>query len=426
MVIPLSKGGETMFRKQETFTISEFLQRTENKEQKKLMNDIDFFLQSYLKEVKLAKPKQKKRYKDLLMRDFVHIVIGSRICYSRIRPISTNNHSNRSRVLNSNHSTDLSRASSRVGNNLSNVGRGSKDCRTRRKSEIMVHRDSERNTSGSFGSSSNLAVNHNRKRDSKSITRLPKFLDHLSLNKGKVIPLSAMIIPSLFLTGCSFDMTTQSFSLLTESFQSISTFLETINAASKEDLLHPQNHMYTLMVWIFKTVSRIIYTPVFLFDNEFFHHLIRIFTGISIGVVTIGSMVEGFKRVLGFSGSSFKRIILRLPIMIAICGFAPFGFIKAIEAMNGITNLNFYDWHQYALQLQVNLIWGHLVYLVMILESLGFILFILLYIALLIPMMLNHGKRWFSLIALGILTPFAMLGYVFDSFKSFTILGGLR
>jgi hypothetical protein len=226
-----------------------------------------------------------------------------------------------------------------------------------------------------------------------------------------------MIIPSLYLTGCSFDITTQSFSLLTESFQSISTFLETINAAAKEDLLHPQNQMYTLMVWIFRTVSRIIYTPVFLFDNEFFHHLIRIFTGISIGIVTIGSMMEGFKRVLGFSGSSFKRIILRLPIMVAICGFAPFGFIKAIEAMNGITNLIFtIGTNMLSNSGQSNM--GALSLFSGDLESLGFILFVLLYIALLIPMMLNHGQRWFSLIALGILTPFAMLGYVFDSFKS--------
>ncbi|KAA9014887.1 hypothetical protein F4V44_23075 [Niallia endozanthoxylica] len=57
-----------MFRRQETFTITEFLHRTEHKEQKNLMDDIDFFLQSYLKEVKLAKPKQKKKYKTLLLK----------------------------------------------------------------------------------------------------------------------------------------------------------------------------------------------------------------------------------------------------------------------------------------------------------------------------------------------------------------------
>jgi uncharacterized membrane-anchored protein len=57
-----------MFQKQETYTISEFLQRTEYKEQKKLIKDIDFFLQSYLKEVKIAKPKQKRKLKTLLLR----------------------------------------------------------------------------------------------------------------------------------------------------------------------------------------------------------------------------------------------------------------------------------------------------------------------------------------------------------------------
>ena len=57
-----------IFQKQETYTISEFIYRIEHKEQKKLIKNIDFFLQSYLKEVKLAKTKQKKRYKDLLMK----------------------------------------------------------------------------------------------------------------------------------------------------------------------------------------------------------------------------------------------------------------------------------------------------------------------------------------------------------------------
>jgi hypothetical protein len=261
-----------------------------------------------------------------------------------------------------------------------------------------------------------LVANHHHQRHSKPVARLPKFLEHLHLNKGKIIPLSALIVPSVFLTGCSLDVNS-SFSWLTESVQSISTMFETLDAASKEDLLHPQNHMKSLMVWIFKTVSMIIYTPVFLFDNEFFHSLIRTFAGISIGVVTLGSMVEGLKRVLGWSGSSFKQILLRLPIMIAICGFAPFGFIKAIEAMNSISNGIFAIGTNILGNSTQSDIWTFSL-LSDHFETLAFLLFILLYIALLIPMMLNHGKRWFSMIALGILTPFAMLGYVFDSFKS--------
>lgn len=222
----------------------------------------------------------------------------------------------------------------------------------------------------------------------------------------------------MLLTGCSFNASTDGLSAMTESFQSIKTLFETLNETAHQDLLQPKNDIKQLMIWIYKTISMVVYTPVFLFDNEFFHHLIRIFTSLSIGVITIGSMIEGFKRVLGLSGTPLKKIMTRLPLMVAICGFAPFGFIKAIEAMNGITRFIFnigtnllentaYYSNQWAM-----ISFGD------IFETIGFLLFIILYIALLIPMMLYHGQRWFSMIALGILTPFAMLGYVFDSFES--------
>ena len=53
-----------MFQKQATYTISEFLLRTEPKESvKPIEENIHFFLQTYLREVRLAKPKQKRKYK---------------------------------------------------------------------------------------------------------------------------------------------------------------------------------------------------------------------------------------------------------------------------------------------------------------------------------------------------------------------------
>jgi hypothetical protein len=227
-----------------------------------------------------------------------------------------------------------------------------------------------------------------------------------------------MLIPSMFLTGCSLEISAATFSEIPNMFQDFSVWLETMNENAKEDALRPKNSMKELMVFLYKWVSMVIYTPVFLFDNDFFHNMIRTFASLSVGIVTIGSMVEGFKRVLGWSGTSLKQIITRLPLLIAICGFAPIGFVKAIEAMNGITNFimkngtRILEQSTYLPDMWEFSLFGD------VFEGLAFLLFMVLYIALLIPMMLHHGRRWFLMLSLGILTPFAMLGYVFDSFKS--------
>lgn len=57
-----------MFRKTETFTISEFLNRTDRKERKQSHEELHFFIQSYLKEVKAAAPKQKRKYQSILLK----------------------------------------------------------------------------------------------------------------------------------------------------------------------------------------------------------------------------------------------------------------------------------------------------------------------------------------------------------------------
>lgn len=313
----------------------------------------------------------------------------------------------------------MSRTDSRSSDHLSNVSRSHEDRGAGGKSKRVVNRNSERHAASGIGSRRDLVDYHGHEGTIKPATRLSKFLEHLSLNKGKILPLAILAVPSMFLFGESSVTHAASISGMMDSVQQVSGWFQTLNDVAKAEILQPQNNMKELMIWVYKMISMIIYTPAFLFDNEFFQNMIRFFSGLSIGVVTIGSMIEGFKRVIGLSGTSIKQIMTRLPLMVAICGFAPIGFVKAVEAMNGITNTIFYigtnvlgNTTTYPDMWEFNLFGDTF-------EAIGFFLFILLYIALLIPMMLHHGRRWFSMIALGVLTPFAMLGYVFDSFKSF-------
>ena len=217
--------------------------------------------------------------------------------------------------------------------------------------------------------------------------------------------------------GCSLDTSTSTLTTIGDTFNQVSNWWGSINAAANENIITPESHMKEFMIWLYNMISTIIYTPVFLFDNEFFSKMIRLFSTLSIGMVTVASMVEGLKRVLGLSATSLKQIMIRLPVLLAVCGFAPYGFVKAVEAMNGLSKM-ILQFGTDMLGSSTALSDSELSLVSDVFEVLGLSLFLLLYIALLIPMLLNHGRRWFSMIALGILTPFAMLGYVFDSFKS--------
>jgi len=301
--------------------------------------------------------------------------------------------------------------------NLPHVSRRVEDSRYGRKSEGMVQRDNKGINPSDISTRFNMADNHVGKRTIQPAARVSKFLEHIRLNQGKLFPLAVLLIPSAFLTGCSMEASASTLSAISDTLQHAGNWFEALNAAAKEDVLNPKSQMKEFMVWLYKTISMIIYTPVFLFDNEFFRHMIRVFSGLSIAVVSVASMLEGFKKVLGWSGTPLRQIVIRLPILIAVCGFAPYGFVKAIEVMNGITNMflgmgtKFLSSSTYSTYEEFSLINDAF-------EVIGLFLFILLYIALLIPMLLNHGRRWFNMIALGVLTPFAMLGYIFDSFKS--------
>lgn len=225
------------------------------------------------------------------------------------------------------------------------------------------------------------------------------------------------MVPSIVLTGCSMETSAMTLSILTDTLQSSSELLDFVKGSEKSLFL--EEKIKELMILIYRGISLIVYTPAFLFNNDFFKEMVRLFSGLSISLVTLACMFEGFKRILGIDGTPIKQMIIRLPIMIAVCGFAPIGFVKAVEMMNEITTIIFKLGTGMLESSMPNSSLWEIALFGDVIETFGFILFILLYIALLIPMVLNHGRRWFSMISLGILTPFAMLGYVFESFKNF-------
>ncbi|MFE8701006.1 hypothetical protein ACFYKX_10290 [Cytobacillus sp. FJAT-54145] len=201
---------------------------------------------------------------------------------------------------------------------------------------------------------------------------------------------------------------------LQEADQVTNWFIQ-MNEKAKEELANPKSDTKRLMIWVFSIISKVIYTPAFLFDNVFFKGMLLKFSALAGGMVGLLAMGEGLKRILGFKGSGIKEILGRFPLMMAVCGFAPFLFVKAIEGLNAATRFIFLMGN--GMLQDASSTSGS--WALDGLDSGTFLIFNGLFVLLLVPFLLNHGRRWFQLLSLGILTPFAMLGFVFDSLRGF-------
>lgn len=179
------------------------------------------------------------------------------------------------------------------------------------------------------------------------------------------------------------------------------------------------NAVHWLLSGIYKVVSSVvIWTPEFLFGNSWFPETISKFSILSIGLVSVVAMFEGLKRICRLSYTPFSHTAKRLPIALLVSGFAPLIFSSGVKILNKATkiilDLGSSEIGSESLQSlsMLSLSFQPLNILIM----LGFAI---LFAALCIPMFIFHGKRWFHLLSMGILTPFAMSAYLFESTEKY-------
>lgn len=212
-----------------------------------------------------------------------------------------------------------------------------------------------------------------------------------------------MTLP-IFLTGCSFEET----KTLVEGSRDL--FNEWANVRGTLDAGEPSESLsLKILNWVFELVSNVIWTPVFLFDNDWFRDMLHKFSLISVGLVSTFALFEGFKRILNLKNTTnLTEIAKRFPLAIAVAGFAPLAFVKAIEWLNRAT--------QYVISMATNMIATEQTMSPLnLFDQVGMFLFNILFLALCVPIILHHGRRWFDMLVLGVLTPFAMSAYVFNS-----------
>ncbi|MCL1700860.1 hypothetical protein [Lysinibacillus sp. Bpr_S20] len=179
-----------------------------------------------------------------------------------------------------------------------------------------------------------------------------------------------------------------------------------------------------VMFWVYETLTKVIlHTPSILFNTDWFKSNILTFTGLSIATSILLSMFEGLKLmsselIENRKPTDLKRISKRIPLVALGSAIAPSAFYYMFKGLNKLTDI-IIDFGKFQMkkgmsQLSINDI--------SLLQVFGFIGFDIALITMLIPILLQNFRRWFDLLALGVMTPLALASWVFASQEHWFIM----
>jgi hypothetical protein len=169
----------------------------------------------------------------------------------------------------------------------------------------------------------------------------------------------------------------------------------------------------------------ILLTPLFLFNSTNSIDTVMKFSGVAILTTIILTMVEGIKRMFKKESTDIVKISKRFFLAITASGFSPFLFTSAFQIINmvtkGIASLGQSEISRFELFSSYN---EHLP-LAFALPTTALDTFLLLafdaiVVALLIPIVLQTGRRFWDLLCLSSMSPLALTAWVFDDYKHYT------
>lgn len=168
-----------------------------------------------------------------------------------------------------------------------------------------------------------------------------------------------------------------------------------------------------LLLELYNILILVLQTPLFIFNNSYTTDVSKVFAISSIIIVTILTMVEGMKRMFKKKAQKLDDIAKRYFVALAGAGIAPFLFentakilnmaVKAISKIGVLTPQ--YIQESYT---PIKLDW---------LQVIAMISFDIMLIALLIPVLLQNGRRFFDLMVASSLTPLALTAWIFDDYR---------
>ncbi|MDT0160300.1 hypothetical protein [Bacillus sp. AG4(2022)] len=197
------------------------------------------------------------------------------------------------------------------------------------------------------------------------------------------------------------------------SLSEISQFVKDINSAI-DWIRNIKEHIYQwsldLLSFTYETlVNVVLHTPLMIFNNPYIKNTSLTFSMISVSIIVLLTIYEMIMKMLKKKHTDFPTILKRMPIAIGAAGFAPYLFQKAFEMINKLTKgINqvggaVLDGKTFANIVSVGDI-----------DVLLLLLFDVTLLGLLIPILLQNGKRWWSLLCLSAISPLALTAWMFD------------
>lgn len=162
--------------------------------------------------------------------------------------------------------------------------------------------------------------------------------------------------------------------------------------------------------------SLILKTPLWIFDNEWFKNTTYQFSMFTISIVTVLTALEGIKRM--FSGArknkgktmEMKEIMKRWSLVSLVLTSVPFIFQKSFQALNYVS--------EKVISMGVNTMQSVASPdVVSGFDVLTLLIFNIVLIATVIPVLWSNGRRFFDIMVLGVITPFALTAWIFDSYR---------
>jgi hypothetical protein len=167
-----------------------------------------------------------------------------------------------------------------------------------------------------------------------------------------------------------------------------------------------------LLTDIYELLMLVLQTPLFIFNNSYIKDITMTFSGISILIVTVLTMIEGILRMFKKGRTGIRDISSRWSIAAIISGASPFLFEKTFAFLNmvskAITQIGGSEIRSADVMNQLKLS-GF--------DTIALIGFDLIILALMIPLILQNGRRFWDLMCLAAITPLAMSAWVFPKHK---------
>lgn len=250
------------------------------------------------------------------------------------------------------------------------------------------------------------------------------------LNKPifKIAPvavLSSAFLGSSFASASTWDAIARKKGILTHdysgneetTFLGLGEIIKNISAAI-DWLKEIKTHIYEFSIDVFAFVFEMLMvvglqTPSFIFNNSFTMSTTQIFSIISITIIILltifESLVQMGSKVTKQQYTKFTDIMKRLPIAVGVAGFAPFLFEFCFKMINKLT--------RGISKIGGDILSGSSLKEIVSLSGvdvLGMLLFDFVALGLLIPILLQSGRRWWDLFTLSAVSPLAFTAWIFD------------